>query len=147
MSDYNLIQIGDTYLTDSGEVDGMPCRVDVSGLDALQFDFTGAQVLSANGNPYSFIVENSGAGLPIEIRPFAVMKDVFDDIRAEIQAAVDGDTAIVIKISGATGTFDLDCIPALPKPIEFPGTFSDERIDNVVFRFLVTAVNEPEEED
>lgn len=145
--DYNLVKVGDNWLTDTGEETGMPCRTEVSGLDALRFSFTGSNTLAADGTPYSFIVENSGKGLLIEIRPFAITKEVLDDIVEDIEDAVAGNTPLVIVIGGDTGDFDLSCIPALPKPVEFPGTFSEGRIDGVVFRFLIIAVNEPEPEE
>jgi hypothetical protein len=139
--DYNLVKVDTIYLTDSGLVGGVPCRTEVAGLDALKFTQTGSNTNAADGTVFQFKVDNLGKGLLLEIRPFAIMKSVFDSINAVIQDSLDNDTIINITISGDTGDFDLDVLPSLPKPIEFPGTFFSEQIDGVVYRFLIDTVN------
>jgi len=141
MADYNFVKLGSVYLTDSGLIGGTPCRTEVSGLDALQFTQTGTNTIAADGTVHQFKIDNLGKGLLLEIRPFAIMKDVFDDINTVIQDALTNDTIINITISGDTGDFDFDCIPFLPKPVEFPGDFFSEQINGVIYRFLIDTVN------
>lgn len=139
--DYNLVTIGSIVLSDDGTGGGLPCRTEVLGLDALKFTQTGSNTNAADGTVYQFKVDNLGKGLLIEIRPFAIMKDVFDDINDVIQDSLDNDTIINITISGDTGDFDLDVLPSMPKPVEFSGDFFSEQINNVVYRFLIDTVN------
>ena len=141
MADYNKVSIGSIFLTDDGTETGLPCRVEVTGLDRLKPTKTGAVQIAADGTPKAFITGNTGRGVLISIRPTAVMKDVFDDVNDAINDALGVPETINITIDGDTGTFDLDCVPSLPQPIEFPGTFASEQIDDVRWSFIVSAVN------
>lgn len=145
MADYNLVQIGDIFLTDDGLETGVPCRTQIAGLDSMQLSHTGQINKAADGTPYAFLVENGLQGVDIEIRPFVMTDDVFDDIKDVISTALAGSTTVNVKISeGPFGNFDLNCLPLFPRPIEFPGEFINGRISDVVFRFTVASVNEPE---
>jgi len=139
--DYNLVTIESIVLSSDGTGGGLPCRTEVSGLDALIFDKTGTVTNAADGTVHTFKLDNLGKGLLLEIRPFAIMKSVFDSINTEIQDALDNDTTLDITIVGDTGSFDFDCVPSLPRPVEFPGTFFSEQIDGVVYRFIIDTVN------
>lgn len=141
MADYNLVSIESIYLTDTGLVGGTPCRTEVSGIDSLRFSFTGSNTVAADGTVHQFIVDNLGKGLLLEIRPFAILKDTLDDIIDAIQDAQDADATINITIEGDTGDFDLECIPALPKCVEFPGDFFSEQINGVILRFIISSIN------
>lgn len=139
MARYNTITIGGTYLTDTGAVGGSPCRTEVRGLDSLLFDFTGNQFIALDGTPYAQTLDNQKRGLPLSIQIAQVSKTVFETLVGTVQSAVSSSSGIVVTVSGDTGTFRLNCIPAFPKPVEFPGTFINERITDVTFNFTVAS--------
>lgn len=141
MADYNLVKIGTVYLTDDGTSGGNPCRTEVTGLQALKASKTGAVQAAADGTPYAFLTDNTGKGVVIGIKPFTLTKTVFDSVVTAINAALATPAAINITVSGDTGNFDLDCLPVLPLPVTFPGTFASSRIDGVEFNFIISDVN------
>lgn len=141
MADYNRVKIGDVFLTDDGLITGMPCRCEVAGVDRLKLTKTGTVRLAADGTPYPYTMPNLGKGSPLQIRPFMITKAVFDDVVDEINDALDANATINITLEGDTGDFDLECYPTVPNGVEFPGTFSDERIDGVTFNFVIAEVN------
>lgn len=141
MADYPLISINSFYLTDTGLVGGMPCRVSVPTLDLLQFDFTGQTVQAADGTPHQFILDFVKVGALLDINAFVLLQDVYEDIRDSIATAVDGDTTSNVTIVSPFGDFDLEVMPVLPRPIEAPATFIDDRLDNVTFHFIIDSVN------
>lgn len=142
MADYNRVKIGTVYLTDDGTDTGMPCRVEVAGLDRLKAVKTGAMAVSADGTPYAFVTDNQGKGATLSIKPFAVRKAVFDDVVDVVNAALTAGTVVNVTFTdGDVGDFDVDCLPVLPNPVTFPGTFSSGIIDGVEIRFAVTEVN------
>jgi hypothetical protein len=139
MADYNRVKIGAIYLTDDGLGTGVPCRVEVAGLSRLKLSKTGVVRTAADGTPYPYTLDNAGQGAPIQIRSLVTMKNVFDDVVAEIEAAAGA--PLNITVDGDTGSFDLDCYPAHPNAIEFPGGFSEGRIEGVTFNFVVKEIN------
>ena len=142
MADYNTVKIGTVHLTDTGLVGGVACRAEVSGLHLLKGSKTGAVQISADGTPYAFYTDNLGKGVSIVIKPYSITKAVFDSVVSAINTALTSGVAInVVFTNGDTGNFDLDCLPALPEPVSFPGTFASGRIDGVEFRFIVAEVN------
>lgn len=142
MAEYNTVKISSVYLTDDGLITGRPCRIDVTGLDALSLTSTGAIAIAADGSPYAFVVSNTeGQGVPIRIAPFVLTPSVLNSLKTAINAAVDANLTINITISGDTGAFDLQCLPAFPKPVEFSGKFFNGRIYETAFNFVVVSVN------
>jgi hypothetical protein len=141
MADYNKVQIGNVFLTDDGLVTGTPCRAQVAGLDGLQLSHAGDTVKAADGSPYNFVVAADGSGSDIEIRPFVVTADVLADLRAAIDDAIASIDTVNVKITdGPFGDFELECLPLFPRPIEFSGEFSTDRISDLVLRFTVQSV-------
>ena len=142
MADYNTVKIGTVYLTDDGLVTGMACRCEVSGLQALKPTKTGAMQIAADGTPYGFYTDNLGKGAELRVKPYSITKAVFDSVVTAINAALTaGSTINVVFTNGDTGNFDVDCLPMLPVPVSFPGSFASGRIDGVEFVFLVSEVN------
>lgn len=142
MADYNKVQIENIFLTDTGLVGGLPCRAQVSGLDRLQISYAGNTVKAADNTPYNFAIEHLGKGIDIEIRPFVVTETVLNDVNAVIDAAILGGTTITLGITeGPFGDFSLECLPLFPRPVEFSGEFSDDRISDAVFRFTAVSIN------
>lgn len=142
MANYNRVQIGAVFLTNDGLVTGIPCRAQVSGIDGLQLTKTGLTTKSADGTPYNFVIDNTGQGVDIEIRPFIVSEAVLADIKAELETALSGSTTVNIVVSeGPFGDFDLECLPLFPRPVEFSGEFSADRISDVILRFTVVSIN------
>lgn len=141
MARYNLVKIGSIYLTDNGLVTGKPCKLEVPGLSRLKLTITGTTRYAADGTPYQYSMPNAGKGVQIQIRPFVIMKSVFDDVIEAMSDALEANSTINITVEGDTGDFDLDCIPLLPNGVEFPGAFTNERITGVSFNFVVSEVN------
>lgn len=141
MSDYNKVKIESTWLTRDGTEDELPCLVTVTGLDRLKLSKTGAVQLAADGTPRPFVTPNLGKGVTIVITIFTIAKDIFDDIIADINTALNASDTVNITLEGDTGDFDLDCFPLLPTGIEFPGDFSDDRVHDVKLSFVVSEVN------
>lgn len=139
MARYNTITIGGTYLTDTGAAGGSPCRTEVRGLESLLFNFTGSQFVALDGTPYVQTLDNQKRGLPLSVQIAQVSKSVFETLVGTIQSAVSSSSGILVTITGDTGTFRLNCLPAFPKPLEFPGTFVNERISDVTLNFTVSS--------
>lgn len=141
MADYPLVSINNYFLTDDGTNTGLPCRVNIPTLDQLQFDFTGQTVQAADGTVHQHILDFAKVGALVDVNCFQLLQDVYEDIRDSMATAVSGDTTSNLTISSPYGDFDLEVKPVLPKPIESPGTFVDDRLDNVTFHFIIDSVN------
>lgn len=141
MARYNTVSIGGVYLTDTGASTGSPCRTTVTGLDSLLFNFTGNQFVALDGTPYVQTADNQKRGLRLSVQVSQISKSLFEQVVGIVQTAVSSSSTVSVTVSGDTGTFYLNCIPAFPKPVEFPGTFVNERISDVTLNFTVTSDN------
>lgn len=142
MARFNEIQIGSLYLTDTGLVGGVKCKSEVDGLDALLLNYTGAVIIAADGTPHAQIADNTeGKGAPIAIRPFVLTTSVFTSLKTIFNTALAGGTSINVIITGDTGTFNLQCLPGLPKPIAGSGKFINGRIFEETINFVVLSIN------
>lgn len=138
MADFNLIKIGDTYLTDDGLITGDPCMTEVQGLGQLLSNKIGAVQFTANNVPKIFSAPSVGQGSIILITAFVIDSTTHEAIMDEINALdLEGGDTITIEIEGLTGNFEFTAVPALPQLVEFPGTFSDTWIDQMTYRFVV----------
>lgn len=142
MARFNTVQIETLYFTDTGLVGGKPCKIEVTGLDALSLASTGAIAIAADGMPYAFVASNAeGQGVPIRIAPEQLTTALFASLKTIINAAIAGSTTLTVIITGDTGTFNLECLPALPKPLEFPGKFRNGRIYESAINLVVASIN------
>lgn len=141
MADYNLVQLESIYFTDDGLVTGIPCRIEVDGLDGLLISKTGSVATAADGTPYAFIVDNGGQGAAIRLRPLVITDTVLASIQSALDAAASGNTTVSLDVTGDLGTFNLECIPAYPKPIEGGTRFSNGRIYEVVINLIIQSAS------
>lgn len=140
--EYNLVQLDTIYLTDNGLVGGIPCRTVVTGLDAFALDKDGQITIAADGTPYAFIGDQAGIGSVIRIQPAVLAETVFENIKTMFNTAIGASTLITAKFTGDTGNFDLECLPAFPKPLEFSGEFFNSYIYGVSINVIVVSFNE-----
>lgn len=141
MGRYNTISIGSVYLTDTGAAGGSNCKTEIRGLDSLSFKHTGTVFTALDGTPYIQTVYNERKGLPLSIVIGQCSKTVFEALIGAIQSAITNSTTLDVRIAGDTGTFNFNCLPSFPKPVEFPGTFVNERIQDVTLNFVVASEN------
>lgn len=137
MARYNLISIAGLYLTTDATSTGDLCRTEVTGLDAASFNSQGQTILAIDGTAYNQIVITNKKGLPLRIEAEQMSKELFDDLIAAIDEAMTDETTVAVSITGDTGTFSFTCLPRLPDPVEFPGSFIEERIRSVAFNFVI----------
>lgn len=145
MADYNLVKIGDVCLTNDGLETGMPCRTEVRGTAALKHVKTGIIRRAADGTPYRYSMPNEGKGLTVVIILPVTEDTVMDSVVAENNDAMNAQTTVRVVIQGDTGDFDLQCEVDMPNGIDFPGTFSNGRVDGVGFTYVISSINPPEE--
>lgn len=142
MARFNTVQIETLYLTDTGLVGGIACKVDVSGLDGLVLGYSGNVALAADGTPYAFVQSNAEAqGSPLAIRIETLTTAVFSSLKTLLNSAIAGGTALTVVINGDTGNFSLECLPLFPRPIAFPGKFRNGRIFDLTLNLIVQSVN------
>lgn len=140
---YNLVKIGDIYLTDTGLVDGKPCKVEVSGVDQLKGAFSGVTVRSASNAPYTFIMNNTLKGSLLVLSPFVIMDTVLDDLEDAFDVATLAGDTLPLILEGDTGTFNLEVTGYYAdgvKPIQFTGEFNRGRIYGVKINLVVAGL-------
>lgn len=117
----------------------MPCRIAIEGgLDGLRSAYSGQNTISANGTPYAYTTPSVGQGATLNIKPLRLLTDELDDIITAIESAKAGATTVRVQITDdVSGSFDLDCLPAFPKTVIYPGDHINGRVENVSINFLV----------
>jgi len=128
---YNLIKIGDIWLTDTGTDIGKPCKVEIEGIDRLKGAYSGVTVRSAANTPYTFIMNNTLKGSLLVVSPLVIMDTVLDDLEDAFDAAVLAGDTLEMSIEGDTGTFTLEVTGFYSdgvKPIQLTGEFNNGRI-------------------
>lgn len=141
---YNLVQIGDVYLTSDGTSSGTPCRVRVSNIGKLTSRYQGQVVKAADGTPYLQTIDSVGQGTDLDIVITAINLNELKSLINYIDQAVEESQLISVVISGLAGTFYLDCLPIYPQPIQIPEEFAHNRFENVTIRFSVVSKTEEE---
>ena len=140
---YNTIKIGSYWLSRSGSsvsASNPACKTAVEGLDAAQSDYTGVIQTALDGTPYAQIRNNDGAGLAFSITADYMTNTVLDNIRSAVETAFSGGSTIRVTISGGNaGTLDVNCIPALPDPIEYSGEYHGSIVRSVKFNFIISS--------
>lgn len=140
MSEYNLISISSTWLTDTGTNVGLPCKTEVRNLDQLQLSHVGPVRKSVSGKPLKFTLPNLGKGVELAIEILVTKTAEFTAVKTILNTALAGSSTFVVTIVGATGSFNLTCIPGA-LPIAFPGDFTPGRILNVTLNLVVYLKN------
>ena len=140
---YNLIQLNSIYLTNDATSTGTPCKTSVSGLDALTFDFTGVTVLALDGTPYNQVFDNYKKGLPLTIKITQTTDTRLDELASLLTTLVTAESSVLVQITGSTGDFTLNCLPAFPKPLEFSGDFQNSYVKDITLNFVVQSAAYP----
>jgi hypothetical protein len=139
---FNTVQIETLYLTETGLSGGIPCKVEVSGLEALMLAYSGSVAIAADGTPYSFVQSNAEAqGSPIAILIEHLTTGVLSSLKTLFNAAIGGGTTLTVVINGDLGNFSLECQPLFPKPIDPSGKFRNGRIFGLTLNLIVQSVN------
>jgi hypothetical protein len=141
MARFNSVSLDSVYLTDDGTSGGIGCKCEISGIDGLKSSYAGNVVTAVDGTPHAFILPNIGQGVPLVIKPYVITSALLGSLNSLFNTAISGDAAINVLIAGDTGSFDLSCIPALPKPLEFSGKFLNGRIYDVAINLVVVSIN------
>lgn len=134
---HNLIRINSVWLTSTGLSGGTPCKTSVEGLDALKSNYTGVTVIALDGTPINQVHRNNKKGLPLSITIETVLQAEFNTLSSLLETALFGSSNVTVYISGTLGTFNFSCLPAFPKPLEFPGEFQNTRISNIKLNFVI----------
>lgn len=106
---YSLVQFGTIYFTDTGLVDGKPCRVLIAGLSKVRFSKRGQNVFSADNTPYLFLTPNFNQGIPLTFSIRTITKTVLDSLYTLMNALNENDDVVRVIITGPEGNFDLKC--------------------------------------
>lgn len=136
---YNLIQIDSLFMTSTGLSTGSPCRSSVSGLDWLSFDYQGQTLIALDGTPYNQYTTTYKRGLPLQFKFNQMSESVLESLISLISSTISGSTTNLIRITGDTGDFVLNCLPMFPKPIEFSGEFQTDQIKDVTLNYIVNS--------
>lgn len=134
---FNLISINNIYLTSDGTAVGNPCKTSVTGLDSLNLDYVGTNVIALDGTPYAQILHNRGKGLPFSIKVQSMTESRFTSLVSAVNSAIGLSQTIEVYLQGETGTFALACLPNFPKPLEHNSEFRNGTIFNTTFNFVV----------
>ncbi len=138
---HNLIQFGDVYLTTTGDAMGKPCKTECTGFDVFEGDGTqGQDIKSLNGSVYQQYQELIDA--PVSILSIQMEVDVKDDLQAVIdEYKADPDTPITLILSNGPVEKTFNFKPRAMKPIEYPGTFWNTKLDSVTLHGYATVAS------
>ena len=137
MARFFRIQLDSIYLTETGLIGGTPCKLQLTGADALLSNFTGSVTPSVDGTPVMQIFENGTKGKVLEMRIETLLADVWTSVVALINTALENSETINIIGTGDVGNFNVDAKPLLPKPFE-AHEFINGRLKSVVLSFITT---------
>lgn len=137
---YPLVQLEAIYLTKTGLVGGIPCKIRVEGLNTFAVTKEHQVTKALSGLPY-LQVSDAMLGKPIGLFYENMESSVYDSIVAEIQAVLDGSKAeLDLDISNsAYGTFSLDVVPDV-NPVRHTSEQQGETVKNGSFHFLTTTI-------
>lgn len=138
MARYNLIQIGSIYFTSDGTASGIPCKVNVDGISEAVLTKSGQTIISANGVPWTQVIDVSRKGLVFSFNLDFIDKDVHDDVVTMFQDMVDNLDTEVMNITGDTGNFTFNVKPFLPNAINVSGGFSGNILKGVIYTVITT---------
>lgn len=144
-----LIKIGSSlYLTEDGMSTGARVISDVSGIDALKEAYIGPVRTALSGKPFSFVRENTGAGVLVKIHFNRIPSDMLDDIISLNDASKAGDADIALAISGGPDDVAVDVRPGGDgniHPIERGSGYSDQSgtVFDVTLNYTVSGFTAP----
>lgn len=135
---YPLVQLESIYLTKTGASNGTPCKIKVSGLEALAVTNDFQVVKALNGLPY-VQVSDAQLGKPISLAFEQMEESVYDSIVTEIQAVLSGSKSeLDLEITNTPyGSFSIDVVPDV-NPVRHDHEFSNTSLKNGSFHFLTT---------
>lgn len=134
MARFYRIQIGAVHLTSDGTNAGIPCKLAVSGADALLQTHKGQTIVANDGTPVNQLFAIT-KGKPLEISVEVLPESVWNSLVSLINTALTNETTINIIGTGDVGDFDEDFLPLMPEPFS-AAEFINSRIKNSIFRFI-----------
>jgi hypothetical protein len=139
MARFYRVQIGPVYLTDTGLIGGIPCKLKIPGIEALRVTYAGETAPSAGGTPHTVAFSVGTKGRPLSIEIESLPKAVFDSIVTLINNALANNTTITLIGTGDYGDFNLAAVPRLPSPITGSSEFINGRLKKVSFHFTTAS--------
>lgn len=139
MSDrFAVVQIGSIYLTDSGEADGRPCRVNVPDEEVFASSFVSSPNFSADGLPYFQLANIGVVGKEFSIRLEFCPETLIESLVEEIEEGLETGEGVRVIVE-SLNDFDVQCLPIIQngKLYSFESR-SGGIAKAVTFRFLST---------
>lgn len=135
MANFYRINIDSIYLTSTGLVGGIPCKLDIPNADSLFDDFAQNPVIANDGTPLVQIFENGNSGKQIDINIEVMPKTVWESLLAlRNTAKTNSDTTQIVGI-GDIGNFDVGAIP-----LKFSAkSFTNSRIKEITLSFITVS--------
>lgn len=140
MNNWNLIQIGDVYVTSDETNTGTKYICETSGTDVLEFGFVANDIRALDGTVYN--QQADIVDIPITLKFPLLETSMKDAIKEVFQTYYDtDDTPFDFVLTGPAGTFTMTAKPAwTPRPIEYPGTFQNGKLLDVTMHVYGTLV-------
>lgn len=132
MAKFYKIQIGDIYLTDTGEADGDPVKLLVPGADALLLSLNGTTVITCGGSVNQLF--KTSQVLEIRILTY-ISAALWRRLVSLINTASQNSATINLIGIGDINDFEVAVNPLLPRPFEAQ-EFKNGRILKPIFRFI-----------
>lgn len=144
MPDFNLISIESTWLTNTGEETGRPCKTVIQEIGSYSIPYhLGSLNESLDWTQYQGIVPGlKGEKLTIQIHKIA--ESVLDEIKTTVEAWLTTGTPFNVTLTRGTRSYDFDCKGVFGggvKPIEHADDFEDGYYFNVTLHFIIHEVN------
>jgi hypothetical protein len=142
MARFYKVKIGDIWLTRDGLEAGPACKTDIQGAALLTSPTVGNVAIGSDGGPFRETpLTPDGGGRAFLISVPVMKQDVFEDLRAALDAAAASASDFNVTGSGSTGDFDVDAI-VFDNPVYLDfGAFSGDDIKNVKISLITTAIN------
>lgn len=136
---YYQIQLGNSYITDTGADMGVRAIADVDGLDAFEVDDGTDPIAVQEIRALSTTVYQQ-ASIPIVDVPITITfplldKDSLDNITDEINSYIASPTPFTLVFTGTNRTFTGTGKPRWdPRPVSYSGTYQNDKMKQVIVR-------------
>lgn len=140
MARFYRLKLETIYFTSTGLAGGVPCRLDLTGTDRLNSDYTIAAVDPQNdGSVKIQTVKNDKKGAELVANLLGSIKSsVFDSLSDLIETAIAAGETLTLEISGgqspAAATLEVAALPPTK------AGFSGDRVKGANFRFFVISI-------
>lgn len=134
MARFYRIQINSIYLTSDGTSGGIPCKLQVVGVEDLLTEIIGTAVLSVGGTPvYQLVPFTTGKSFEIQIE--TINQAEWDDLKDLLNLNLTNDSSVSVTGTGEIGDFIVAAKPNPVKPFA-AGSFLNGRILGATLRFI-----------